>query len=692
MAGIERPLLQMASNDDFVARRAAETAAAQAAQAAQTPVLTGLAAHLRTKWDMARNARMMVEDRMRRNLRMRRGEYESDKLAAIRTDTGGSEIYMMLPSVKCRAAASWLRDAIMGQGSEKPWTSGPTPEPDLPGDVEASLMQAIGMEVGQMAAAGTMPPPELVTERINAARDALAQRLKEKARLESLRTESKLEDALLEGGFLNALDEAIDDLVTYPAAIIKGPVARMEPVLEWVREGAQWRPQVTQKIRKTYHRVNPFNFYPMGWMANVQDGDVFELHELTPSALHAMIGSPGYNEDAIREVLKACANGTAYTDWAGVTRNTDREINQPGSAWAASDRPVQAIEFWGQVPGSALVAWGMAADQVPDLEQQYSTNCWLIANHVIKATINIDPLGDKPYSKMSYEEIPGAFWGNAVPDLIRDLTDACNAAARSLINNMALASGPMVWMNIDRMPQGTNVTKLHPWKLFQGTSDPMGSTAPPIEFFQPNAQADQLLRVFEYFSNLADEYSGIPKYLTGNANIGGAGRTSSGLSMLMGNATKLMKQVLSGVDRVFESVLQRTHTFMLRYEPEADLRGDVRIIARGANSVSARETMQLRRNEFLAMTANPIDVQIMGPGRAYLLHEQARALGLDATRVVPNVEHGGAAAGMPPTPQPGQPGQPGAGMVPGQQGQPGVGGPANGPARPEGALMDRMSV
>lgn len=689
MVGIERPLLRVVSNDEFSQRRQVEAAQAEAVARAQNqPVLIGLAAHLMAKWNAARNARTSVEDRMRKSLRQRRGEYEADKLAAIK-EMGGSEIYMMLTPVKCRAAASWLRDAITGQGSEKPWTISETPEPDLPNDLEDQLMSAVGEEVGQLTALGTPPTPEMVKERIDAAKDALAQRLKERARLEAQRTESKLEDALLEGGFLSALDAAIDDLVTYPAAFVKGPVPRMEASVEWAKQGGRWAPVVTQKIKKTYHRVNPFNIFPMPWATCIEDGDMFELHELSPSSLYDLIGSPGYNEAAIREVLRACTNGNAYTDWVGILQNTDREINQPTSLWSTTDKPIQALEFWGQVPGGLLLEWGMPTTQAPDPERVYNVNCWMIGHHVIKAVINIDPLGAKPYSKMSYEEIPGAFWGNSVPDLIRDLQDMCNAAARSLVNNMAMASGPMVWVNVERMPPGEKVTKLFPWKLFQGVSDPMGSTAPPIEFFQPQAQADQLMRVFSFFADLADEYSGIPKYLTGDGRIGGAGRTSSGLSMLMGNATKLMKQVLGGVDRLMESTLQRTHTFMLRFEPNLDLRGDIRIVARGANSVSARETTQLRRNEFLAATANPIDSQIMGTGRAYLLHEQAKLLGMDPDKVVPNVEKGGM---MLPGMMPGQQGMPGMGAMPGQQGMPGTGGPGDTSMQPPGALMNQPAI
>jgi len=48
------------------------------------------------------------------------------------------------------------------------------------------------------------------------------------------------------------------------------------------------------------------------------------------------------------------------------------------------------------------------------------------------------------------------------------------------------------------------------------------------------------------------------------------------------------------------------------------------------------ESLQLRRNEFLQVTANPIDSQIVGPtGRAEILREVAKGLELDVNRIVP---------------------------------------------------------
>ena len=79
------------------------------------PLLSGLAAHVRQCWDAARIAKKPLEDEMLRAMRQRNGEYEADKLRQIKTQ-GGSDVYMMLTEVKCRAAESWLRDILLDSG------------------------------------------------------------------------------------------------------------------------------------------------------------------------------------------------------------------------------------------------------------------------------------------------------------------------------------------------------------------------------------------------------------------------------------------------------------------------------------------------------------------------------------------------------------------------------------------------
>jgi hypothetical protein len=213
-----------------------------------------------------------------------------------------------------------------------------------------------------------------------------------------------------------------------------------------------------------------------------------------------------------------------------------------------------------------------------------------------------------------------------------------NAAARSLANNMGISSGPQVGVNVSRLPPGEDITEMYPWKIWQFQSSEFNDGSQPLTFFQPNSNAQELMAVFEKFSARADEDTMIPRYMTGDPS-GGAGRTSSGLSMLISNAGKGIKQVISNIDRnVIVPSIERLYQDNLRYSKDADLIGDVRAVAKGATSLVVKEAEAVRRNEFLQIVLNsPVAQQIVGmDGAAELLREQARNLSGNVNRIVPD--------------------------------------------------------
>lgn len=612
---------------------------AQAVQVQAAPAIQGLAALVRKHWEIARDAkRNTVEPRLVANMRRRRGEYDPDKLAEIR-EYGGSDVYAMLTSVKCRAAASWLRDVLMAGGSEKPWGISPTPVPDLPPDMVEEVIRRVAAPLAQAQAAGQFVSDEELKAAMLAVKDQIMNELREKGREFAERMERKMEDQLIEGGFVQALSEFIDDIVTFPSAFLKGPIVRMKPKMKWIEGPNGWEVGMEDTLVLEWERVSPFDIYPAPDASSIDDGYLIERHRLSRMDLQQLIGVEGYDEEAIRLVLDEYGKG-GLRDWlwedigqAEVEgKNTLEMMTNPSEL-------IDALQYWGSVQGKWLLEHGVAEDAVTDPLKEYYCEIWLIGRYIIKAVLNPDPLGRKPYYKASYEEIPGAFWGNALPDLIKDAQDVVNAASRALVNNMGIASGPQVYVNVDRLPPGEDIEAIYPWKIWQVKSDPLSanSAQKPIEFFQPDSRAAELVAIIEKFMVFADEWSGIPKYLQGENPGGGAGRTASGLSMMMGNAAKGLKQVVANIDnKVLYPLLQRLHYWNMRYGDDPDLKGDVQIHVRGANALVAKEAAQVRRNEFLQVTANPFDMAIIGvEGRAEVLRETAKGLDLNTDRIVP---------------------------------------------------------
>ena len=159
----------------------------------------------------------------------------------------------------------------------------------------------------------------------------------------------------------------------------------------------------------------------------------------------------------------------------------------------------------------------------------------------------------------------------------------------------------------------------------------------PITFFQPNMNAPELMGIYEKWNSMGDEISAIPRYMTGNEKVGGAGRTASGLAMLIGNASKTLQNVAASIDRdVVEQLLAELFDMVMLTQPGV-FKGDELIVVKGVNHAVKREQDRMRQLEFLQLTANPIDMAIVGPeGRANVLRSVAENLGLEHERVLPD--------------------------------------------------------
>lgn len=648
--------LRVITNSELIAR---ERSRAEAMLNLE-PV-TRLSAHVQSQWVAAREEKRTVQQDLLKSLRQRDGIYDADVLQKIR-QIGGSEIYMKLTATKCRAAESWIKDVLAPAG-EKPWTLDPTPMPSLPPELEQAIRMSVIMEAQQAAAMGAQIQPGAVVIRMDEIRNEIQTKIQEAAKEAAEAMERKIEDQLAESQFHAVFPDFISYLVTFRSAFLKGPVIRKRKLLEWDAKSGQ--PVVSEKIIYDVEAPNPLDIYPSPGAVDVNDGWLFEFHRLQRGDVAALLGCPGYNEDAVRAVLDEYGRG-GLREWTQY--DTEREMAERKEVNSTNKGgTIDALEGWGSVSGELLIEWGLSSETI-DPAKEYEINAWKIGRHIIKAVLNPDPLGRRPYYKTSFENLPGAFWGNAPPDLIRDVQQMCNYAARSLANNMSIASGPQVDVDVDRLPAGEPVTEMYPWKIWQTTSknSAHAGQAPAIRFFQPDMHAQALLSVFEFFERKADDVTGIPAYSYGSGAVSGAGRTASGMAMLMNNASKGIKQVVQNIDRdVIGPLIERFNDYNLLYDPDPTIKGDCQVVARGALSLINKETAQMRRNEFLQATNNPVDLQIIGlEGRSRLLREAAKSLDMPVDEVVPSPEDlrmrqmlamaqaGGMAGG--PGPQPGQ--------------------------------------
>ncbi len=591
-------------------------------------VISSLAHYVLRCYEEAKTAKSDITERLLRCERQRRGEYDPDKLAGIR-DTGGSDIFMMLTDIKCRASESWIKDVMFSSG-EKSWSLTPTVEPEVPVYYEQEIVDTVVSEAENVQMAGQQINPKAVEIRLDEIYTEVQEKIKAQAKESALAMEKRMMDKMQQSGYQNMLSEVIYDFVTFPCAIIKAPIIRKKKFLKW---SDSFDPEVSEEIIEDFERVSPYDIFPSPNAVTPQDGYIIQRHQFTRKDLELLIDMPSFNKEVIQQVLMQYGN-TGLREM--IQSDSERSLLEGRNNTLIGTELIEGIEFWGNVSGHMLKEYGMT--DVEDYKE-YEVNVWIVGSEVIKCAMNTDPLHRRPYSKCSFEQIPNAFWGVGLPEIMRDVQVMCNGSARALANNMALASAPQVDVSVDRLPEGEDLTKMYPWKIWQTTSDRTGGGQPAIKFYQPNMNAETLLNVYQYFQKIADEVTGVPNYIYGSSAVSGAGRTASGLSMLMENASKGIKQAILNIDQAVGDVLQRLYDHIMIYDDDPTIKGDCKIVASGIIKTLLKESVQQRRNEFLQLTSNPVDLQIMGQtGRAELLREIAKVLNMDVDKLVPDPE------------------------------------------------------
>lgn len=424
------------------------------------------------------------------------------------------------------------------------------------------------------------------------------------------------------------------------------PTTQAGDLLGNTSSGALSSPQAQKKIPQLvnipvlcWDRISPFDLYWTPGVSDIVDASVVERTRLTRKELNDLLDLPGYNTDAIRAVLDDYGTGGLVDNWdqtdaerAILESRENPRFNQSGL--------IACLEFQGYAQGKMLLAAGLDPSQIPDPLREYFCTAWLIGRYVIKVQLSPSPRKRHQYYITSFEKVPGTVIGNGLPDLLTDIATVANATLRSLVNNMSIASGPQVTVNDDRLSDGEDGEDLYPWKRWHVKSDPFGDNSlPAISFWQAQSNSQELLQVYTAFSSLADELSAIPKFIQGQAP-GPVGRTASGMALLMQNSSKILQTVAANVDRdVIEGILGNLLDMIMLTDTSGLLTGEEKVRVLGVDVAMEKEQELQKQLQFLQLTANPIDMGIIGPkGRAIVLKNVADNLNLPGADIVPSEE------------------------------------------------------
>jgi len=631
-------LLHVASAEEVIkAQKKAEEEKAGAASAEALPQLTMLENYLSDIFEDAKRFKETetdIQTTMIDSLERKNSKYSPEKLASIK-DADSSEVFLGITGIKCRAFEAFVHDVYMNAKRKRTWDLKPTPVVTLSDEDKARIKQKVLAESQALS-------PEEAYEQVSDMRAKIISAEYEDAKRKCENMSRKVHDQLIEGGFTTAMAEGLLDLSTMKAMVIKGPIVRKRKVRSGWKNG---KVQYEQKEVLTFERVSPLDIYPSRYSKGVDGAPICQKGTIDRSSLVSNMDEDGYVKDAI----KAIVMGHHKTSLVQANQESDREdaenkksiaIGNPKPAYVGSDIPM--VEHWCSCRGQDLISFGITKDdngQDLNAMLDYEINAITVNKKIVFVEFNKHPLRKRPYSVTGFAKEIGGFWYKSIPELIKDPQDIINASSRALVNNLAIASGPQtVIPNINNLAPGEDITQAYPFKVWQGISSAAGQKL--VEFYQPDSRSTELISIINEFIKICDNLIEMPSYSYGSDKVAGAGRTSSGLSMLMSSSNRGMKRVILDLDRnVFENTICQIVDYNLENSDDDSIKGDMNFYSEGVISMIMKEQLSERRLNFLNSTQNEFDMKILGlDGRAKILADAIESLESDYDDILPTDE------------------------------------------------------
>lgn len=439
------------------------------------------------------------------------------------------------------------------------------------------------------------------------------------AQIAATNLEKVMQDQLQEGDGEKILRQAAYECVLYGTGIMKGPFSYNEIQPQWKLEEddtISYNPDV--KLVPKFSHVSVWDFYPDPDARNLDQAEyVIERHLLSRSQLRQLQNRPKFNKDAINILL---TESPTY-----VSEYWETAIGKSLSTMGTNRYEV--LEYWGNVDRELVEALGV---EIPDDALNIvQVNVWICGDYILRLVLNPFQPTTLPYHIVAYEEHPHRMWGIGVPENMADTQMLMNGHIRMSIDNLRFAGSLVFEVNEAQLVPGQDFT-IFPGKVFRKQGGAPGQSVFGLQF--PNT-AQAHLQFFDKARMLADEATGIPSFAHGQTGAQSGIRSASQTSMLMSAAALSIKTVAKNFDELIMSVGNSLFRWNMQFNVhDKDIRGDVKIIAKGTASLMQREVVTQRLLSLLQIGSNPIVAPFLRVDE--IIKEIVRNMDLDGEKFV----------------------------------------------------------
>jgi hypothetical protein len=427
--------------------------------------------------------------------------------------------------------------------------------------------------------------------------------------------------------------------------IMKGIFTEEKTIHKW--EKGVYTPE-KRKFPKM-SSVSAWDLYIDPNAMTIEDAEwVIERHRMTSKQLRELKPRPFFKSEVVDEVIKAGGNYTNKS-FESIVREEDTIVNR--------SRLWEVLEYWGFISIEEAMELGLPLDDVAS--DQVHVNAWICNNRVLRIMVNPFLPQRIPYFLFNYEINPYNIYGVGVPETMEDSQKMMNGFVRLAVDNLALAGNLVFDIDESVLVAGQDMS-IYPGKVFKRQGGQPGNAINGVKF--PNT-ANENLMMFKEFRQIADESTGIPSVSHGQTGVTGVGRTSSGLNMILENASLNIKTVIRNIDdHLLNPLGQMLFYWNNQFNYENLPQGDYDIIATGIRSYSKQEVKVQRLQTLLGLVQNPALAPMVK--LPYIIRELVKGMDMDPEAVINDMDEaklyaqligmaGGSSNGAAGTPPPG---------------------------------------
>lgn len=440
--------------------------------------------------------------------------------------------------------------------------------------------------------------------------------------------EARIDDALNECSYNGEQRLMIEDYVVLGTGIMEGPYLRKQTSKTWmVQPNGQAAMIEVEQIMPAARRRDPYDvwFDPSAGNDHQKGLGVWDRRRVTKRELYDLMGVPGYDTEAIKEVLRQSPTSTSTVE-GRVTRVS------------SADKSYELFTYHGFVdPQEFQLSAEFTDQELPD-EMDFGV-LMFVNDTCIGAIESWVPDKSLPFSVMNWRRTEDSPWGLGLPHEMEHQQRVVIAAWRQIMDHARTVSGNQIVYKRKQIIPVNGQKVITPDKLWEATDD-VEDVSKAFSAIQFTSRIPDLMAIAKAAMEFVDHETSMPQLLAGAQ--GSAPETVGGMIMLFQTASTVLRMRMKRYDDcVTRPLIARFYDYYMANDPDMSIKGDFEVDARGATALLERDITNQAALNLANITSNPRYQPFLDPEKELdtilkALKMQPKDLKLSADKIAQN--------------------------------------------------------